>query len=331
MTIEENSNSEERDIARLLQAAGRREELPEAVKASWESRFREELEPVIQRRKRRRHYRVLGLCAGVLLFGLVGLLALDPFSPLPAEILVTRALGNTSHTGKTGETGPARPGSRLEVGSLLATADRAYLALQYNGYDLRLNSHSRIRIEAGGVHLLAGEVYVSNETGRGSARAFAVHTAYATVRDIGTQFTVRLGTGELVTTVRRGSIVINTEGGEHTAEAGGKPRRVSVDQQQTISAADVDAEPWTWIYPLAPAFELDGSSAYDFLRWSVAESGRQLQFARPAAETYSRITTLHGDISKLDPEQAVAPVLATTHLRARVVEGNTLLVSLLPR
>ena len=44
---------EERDVARLLQAAGRREALPDDIKQRWEQQFRAELAPVISRRRRR--------------------------------------------------------------------------------------------------------------------------------------------------------------------------------------------------------------------------------------------------------------------------------------
>ena len=151
------------------------------------------------------------------------------------------------------------------------------------------------------------------------------------VSDIGTQFTVTLVGEQVMSTVRKGSIVVNTEAAEHIAEAGDNPHRVTVNQRRELSSSDVSAGPWSWIYQLTPEFELEGGSTYDFLRWSVAESGRRLEFATDAAEIYARTTTLHGRLASLDPEQAVAPVLATTHLRAEIRDVNTLRVTLLPR
>ncbi|MCZ6830851.1 MAG: FecR family protein [Gammaproteobacteria bacterium] len=331
MTTTDKNAPEEQDIARLLQAAGRREELPVHLKRSWEASFRKELAPVIERRKWRQHRRVFALCASFVLLALVGLFTLRPPTVLDQEIRVSRVIGEALVTAPTGEEVLARNDQQLEAGSVLITPADAYLSLIFQDYDLRLNSHSQIRIDTDGVHLLAGEIYISNESGRWPREPIVVHTPYATIRDIGTQFTVALAGDQVISTVRRGSIVVNTGAAEHTAEAGNNPHRITVNQRREVSSSELSAEQWTWIYPLAPVFEIEGSSTYDFLQWSVAESGLKLAFASDSAETYARITTLHGDISSLDPEQAVAPVLSTTHLRVQRSDANTLLVKLLPR
>ena len=331
MTTTDKNGPEEQDIARLLQAAGRREELPEHLKKSWEVSFREALAPIIQRRKWHQRKQVFALCASFVLVALVGLFTLRPATVLDQEMRVSRTIGGALVAAPAGEEVLARNDQQLLAGSVLTTPADAYLSLIFQDYDLRLNSHSQIRIDNDGVRLLAGEIYISNETGREPRQPIVVYTPYATIRDIGTQFTVALAGEQVISTVRKGSIVVNTEEAEHTAEAGNKPQRITVNRRQELSSSDVGAQPWTWIYQLAPAFKLEGSSAYAFLQWSVAESGRKLAFASDSAETYARITTLHGGISSLDPEQAVAPVLATTHLRAELSDANTLLVQLLPR
>jgi ferric-dicitrate binding protein FerR (iron transport regulator) len=327
----DNNTPEEQDIARLLKAAGKREELPAHLKMSWEASFREQLAPVIHRRKWRRRKQVLALCASLAFVALASVLALQSPTRPDLDIRVGRTLGGALVAAPASTALPARNGQALEVGSVLTTPAGAHLSVHFQGYDLRLNSHTRIRVEIDGVHLLAGEIYVTNDSGSKSGESISVHTPYATVRDIGTQFTVALVGEDVISTVRRGSIVVDTGVAEHTAVADSNPRRVVVNPQRELRVSSVSAEQWSWIYALAPSFELDGSSAYEFLLWSVAETGRELVFASDGAETYARITRLHGTIPELDPEQHLAPVLASTHLQAKFHAENTLLVELLPR
>ena len=195
-----------------------------------------------------------------------------------------------------------------------------------------MNTGSSLRVAADGVHLLAGEIYISHVAGLSPQRAITVYTPFASIRDIGTQFTVALTAEGVISTVRRGSIKVSTEDTEYTAEAtGSSARRVTVNQRQQVSSGEAQGNNWVWIYQAAPAFTLEGRSAYDFLQWSVAETGLQLRFASGSAEIYARSTILHGDISNMAPDQAVAPVLSSTHLQAQHVDAHTLVLSLLPR
>lgn len=327
----ENNSPEERDIARLLKAAGRREELPQQLKDAWEVHFREEMAPIIQNRRWRQRKQVFALCASFTLVALIGLLSLKPTGEAKPDIQVSRVIGGALLTSPDGTTAEARSGQALAPHSVLTTPPDTLLSLDFQHYDLRLNSGSKLRVDDDGVHLLAGEIYISNESERTTQESITVHTAYATIWDIGTQFTVALYDDRVVSIVRKGSIVIETAETQHTAQAQGSPQRVSVNRHHELSSGDVEAEPWRWIYSLASGFELEGSNAYDFLRWSVRETGRSLVFASSSAEIYARTTTLHGALASLDPEQAVAPVLATTHLRASYSDTNTLRVELLPR
>ena len=99
-----------------------------------------------------------------------------------------------------------------------------------------------------------------------------------------------------------------------------------------VFASDVqtteDNSDWTWIYPVARRFELEGRSVLEFLQWSATESGRAVRFADAAAELAAGQTRFSGalDISGLDPEEAVAVVLSTTRFRA-TPDGDALRVS----
>ena len=175
----------------------------------------------------------------------------------------------------------------------------------------------------------AGEVYVSNRDRRTSRRHVTVVTPYASVSDIGTQFKVRLSGDAVVASVRQGSIVVTTDGGEHRADAsdaGG--RTLVVGRDRSVQVFD-DRSDWAWIYPVAQPFRLEGRTVFQFLRWSTGESGRQLLFADEDAALAARNARFSGglDLVDRDPDEAVDLVLSTTRFEARVQSDGSLLVS----
>ena len=90
-------------------------------------------------------------------------------------------------------------------------------------------------------------------------------------------------------------------------------------EEATVSAS------WDWIYKVSPGFETAGRSAYEFLRWSVAESGRELEFASEDVEIAARLAILSpADISGFDPDAAVDTVLKATSDLIAEREGNIL-------
>lgn len=328
---QQDPDREERDIARLLKAAGRREQLPDELRLRWEQHFRQELDSVRRERRQRQRRGLLALAASLAVVAIGLTLSVRPPKPDPLLIRVSASLGEV-RLENAGAGSPALvAGTRLAAGQVIHTGAEGRLALDYAGYDLRLNRNTVLALASDGVTLRRGEIYASDE-GRGSEqRQLQVHTALGTIRDIGTQFTVSVSPGETVATVRRGTVLLETGQAQYRNEAAsGSATRISVNTLLEVHSEPVapNGEAWQWIYQAAPEFKLDGQSALAFLKWSSRESGFGLEFASSQAETYASITTLHGDLGRMDPESAVAPVLATTDLRATVKDG-TLLVTLM--
>ena len=328
-----NSDSDEQDIARLLKAVGAREGLPEKLMQSWEARFREEIQPVIKRRKQKYRF-ALGICATVLVAVVTVVFNQPGAVPKPVAIAVVSVAGDSEIRLDNEATEAATIGRTLGPDNLISTARNAYVAISYGSYDLRLNSATTVKIRRDGVELIAGEVYISNEHQGPQGQTLTVSTAFGDISDIGTQFTVRLEENQLISAVRRGAIVINTASGEYRAVAtAATARQIILSETFAVEVKSIDhsGEAWDWIYHSAPPFQLEGSSAFDFLRWSTRETGLALEFVSSSAENYARTTILHGDITALNPSQAVRPVLETTHLRAAHHTAGKLVVALLPR
>ncbi|MCB1674682.1 MAG: FecR domain-containing protein [Halioglobus sp.] len=331
-TPSDREEQDEQDIARLLRESGPREALPADLKQRWEAQFRTDLKPVLVRRRQWRRTLVLGLCASAAtLLVAVGVWRTTAEQAVP-EILVSHVSGEHLLYAPNGVAETLHVNRQLTTGSEIQTSDNGHVAIAYGGYDLRLNSATRVALHNDHINLLEGQIYASDRPQAATHNSLRIDTIHGSIRDVGTQFMVALLTQQTVATVRRGALLVSAgSAGIRAAAAPGTATRVVIAPQGRLS--DTQVEPtgaaWRWIYEGAPAFTLDGRSAYEFLQWSVTESGLRLAFASRAAERRARTTFLHGDISTLDPEQAVAPVLASTDLVAHRTADNILLVSLL--
>jgi ferric-dicitrate binding protein FerR (iron transport regulator) len=330
--MNEPANSQdEQKLALLLRAAGPREPVPLAARARWEATFRQELAPVLRRRQQRRRW-VVGL-AGAAAAMLLVLLAYPPPPEVAAPPLVTLDYVAGAAKLADGErTRALAPGQALVAGNVLLTAGDGHLALRFGVHRLRLDGDSRLTLQAGGVYLHRGRLYVSDDAPPGrpapapGRQPFAIVTPWGQVRDIGTQFLVAVGEHSTRATVRRGAIEM-TQGNSRrraAATAGGAVElRTDSDARISEQRAPASGERWQWIYQSTPPFTLEGSSVLAFLEWVSAETGLVLAFESSAAHRLAAQGTLHGAMGDWDdPQDAIGPVLAATDLRAEVSRGQ---------
>ena len=328
-----NADTDEQDIARLLRAAGPRKELPEKLKQSWENQFRNEIQPIIQRKKHRVRI-ALGACATVAVLVITALLFPTGTTPPRLAIQVVNTVGSSQVQLDEQRPTQLSKGQMLSVGSSITIGPGAYAAIDYGGYDLRLNSNTTVRLLHDGLALTAGELYVSNETQTNQVHSMTVHTDLGTISDIGTQFTVTKDNNGLRANVRRGVILFETETGKYRAEATAEnSAQITLDKHAKVAIQTVahDGQEWDWIYHSGPAFTLEGHSVYEFLLWSTREAGLDVDYTTESAEIVARTTILHGETGDLNPRQAIPVVLATTRLQSEYLSGRHLRVSLLAR
>lgn len=300
---------------RPLPPAADTEEIRRAVMAEWEA--------VTGPRKWRRRAG-LAAAASVLLAVAVWVGGgLGPSAPPPVVARVERVQGTIDDA----------TGVRLAVGSTVAVGDRlstraGQIALRLaSGGSLRIGPRSEVVLTSvDTAELVSGVLYFDSERGRGGAE-FSVTTALGTVRDVGTQFVVRLGGGAagLDVGVRDGRVVLTTQSASDAAESG----------ERLVAARDATAirrEPmptfggdWEWVEMLAPPFDIDGRTVNDFLAWFAQQTGREVVFGSPAAERLARDTRLTGSID-LEPFQKLDAVLALTDL-VYAVEGERVVIN----
>jgi ferric-dicitrate binding protein FerR (iron transport regulator) len=197
------------------------------------------------------------------------------------------------------------------------------IALQASdGSSVRIDRDSRVRFVAPSViEVVAGGLYVSTADG---SHGFEVRTPLGGVRDVGTQFEVRLTTASLRVRVRTGTVEIRRGAGIETAGAGTEamvtPSGVAVRQ-----VAPYGSE-WAWTSAIAPPFAIEGQSLRSVLDHLATEEGWSLRYDDADVANIAARVVLHGSVEGLSAEEALEVALATSGLQYRLHDG-TLLVS----
>jgi hypothetical protein len=220
------------------------------------------------------------------------------------------ALGDPVHAGDGVESGAAgRIGLRLTSGASLRFDHRSRV---------RLVSPSRIALEAGGLYVDSGP----------RSPGLEIATSFGLVRNIGTQFELRLDDASLRVRVRSGVVEVHR---------GAEVSSVRPGAELIVTAAQVTSRPvvpygpdWAWMASLGTGFEIEGRPLSAFLEYICREQGWTLTYGDSALALEASGIILHGSTHGLPPSEALAIVLATTGLTHRVTDGE-LAVSRAPR
>ena len=317
--------SEDDPIALLLRLAGPREAAAQKrsgrVRSEVWAHWRTEVRTVRRRRMIFRATVALGAAAAV-----VVVIARGPWNPNrtfrgaggPVASLL-RAEGSFRLTGGRS----LAIGASLLAGSELETGARGRAALALpGGHSVRLDSETRVRLLSGpALQLDRGALYVDSGPGRPRPTAVEIRTEMGLVRDVGTQFEVRLEGNELRLSVREGVANLTRAGQTFAAPAG---TRLLV---RTGGAVETHAVPrqgpeWDWVLAIAPRFDLEGRTLAEYLDWITRETGWRVEYAEPAIARDASTIVLHGSITGLRPDQTPLAVLPTCGLRHRLTDGT---------
>lgn len=213
---------------------------------------------------------------------------------------------------------PVSAGVEIETGA----AGRAALRLG-DHVALRLDAGSRLRFEGSSrLTLLSGALYVDNSGVRPGAVILA--TPAGELRDVGTQFEVRLGAfndGAAVRVrVREGEVLFARDGVEERA-AVGEELRITSAGRTTRARIPLYGPDWSWVVAAAPPLAIEGIKARQFLEWIARESGWRLDLTDATAAAIADRVVLHGSIEGLALGDAPGAVLASCGLEHRVLDG----------
>ncbi|MEA2564218.1 MAG: transrane sensor [Acidobacteriota bacterium] len=321
--MDETEEETEEEITMLLRIAGRRPQLPEDEVAPARAAAREVFRQQARRAARRRCLgwtAAAGLAASLLLF--IALTSRGPVARKPVATLEMR-------TGAVAVSRAAGPRDLL-AGAVLTTEQGGAAAMRLpSGASVRIDGGSSVRIDsARRVTLERGALYVDSGPAAALDDGIEVSTALGSIRDIGTQFEVRLlQRSTLRVRVREGRVLVDRAGEVHQARAGGE-LVLAQDGSFRRAGIQVHGPAWDWVQRAAPPFEIEGASLADFLGWVSRETGLPWRLAGPREYRRERLpeeVILHGSIEGLTAEDALSVVLPASGYRHRRVGGQLLI------
>lgn len=219
----------------------------------------------------------------------------------------------------------ARSGAPIPAGTRIETSrEGGPTALRLRGgASVRLDRGSRLEVVSESVlYLEEGAVYIDAAA---VGNAVEVRTRLGVVRDIGTQFEVRLVEASdapaLRVRVREGAIVLEHDGVSHRADLG-EELVIDADGEVVRGVVPTHGAPWAWVLAAAPVPEIEGWTLGAFLDWTARETGLVLRFADE--ETAARVSeiVLHGDVRETTLWEATAALLESSGFGYRLVGGE---------
>lgn len=209
----------------------------------------------------------------------------------------------------------------IRAGQLVETGPDSGLGLAWNaGGSLRLDQDTLLEfIDGDTVFLHRGQVYFDS-LGIADGAQLVVDTTQGTVTHIGTQFMTSVNNRELVVSVREGRVRIDGRYFDETANRG-----TQIQMRGSARAMTVDLAPhsnlWAWTEKLSPGIDLDNRSVLEFLHWVSRETGYELAFDSPTAESHAAGNFLVGMV-EADPRTELRLRLLTTDLDYSISAGS---------
>lgn len=317
----------DQDIERVLRAAGPREQPTAEYERAMRAGLRAEWRAVVASARHQRQRRTaFALAAGILAAAVGAWIAMPRLSgPPQLAATMTFAAGDMRvKAGRFDRWRPVAAGQTLMTGEALETgaAGRGALTLP-GGVSARLDHHTRLTfIALDEIALDRGALYIDAGPAGTPATRLAVITTSGSVRHVGTQYEVRVLGSDLRLRVREGRVEWQSRTGRVEHSASGEQLTITGDGAVLREAAPRHGEAWDWVAATAPAIAIEGLSLRDFLSWVARELGRDLDYATADVADEAAGVVLHGSIAGLTPLQALDAVLATTRVRASVVEGR---------
>lgn len=300
-------------LGELIRRAGPPEPVPQLVTR----RVRRNVEHAWQQAQRRR--RLPWIAAAAVVSALAITLAVMPGRDAgltPAFGTVARVVGSPAIDGAAA----LMPGAPLGIGDRVVTgADDALSIDVEGGASLRADVSTAFVVEAPRrLRLLRGAVYVDSGSEAQAGAPFEIMTPFGSATDVGTQFLVRVGADQAGVLVREGRVDVETDTETASVVAG---RAAQVDASGAIAARDLAPgdRAWDWAEALATPFLIEGASLYEFLEWAARETGRELRFETDDARRRAERIRLSGDIGDGQPDEVIAPVVATAGLSRDVL------------
>ena len=325
----DNPTEERDDVATLVRLAGKRKAVPPERTERVKAAARAEWQRQVSRRSTRRIWAGVGgaaLAASLLL--LVGIRFFSPGDGPETDaggVNQIEAISGSVWTAVEGDGTGRRPlaaGDTIVAGTQVTTDERARTAIRMaTGHLLRLDTSTVIRLQDdGSVMLGQGAVYVDSGFEAVVAGSLDVQTPFGIVREIGTQFEVRLADDNVRVRLREGVVIVHQGVREHEMQVGTE-LELKADGSVTRRAITTHDTGWDWIATVTPVPDLEGQTVRSFLEWAARERGWRLSFANERVAGAATRTVLSGTASQMTLEEALDAALLTSRMTYTVEEG----------
>ncbi len=318
-------------LEQLLSKAKPRPVPDEASTAVAREALRAEWRGVTGRHRTRRRILRLAVAASVLVavFSLFNTLRVPAVDRVQVAA-IQKSFGSIYFVSEQSIVTPHDSQQNIHLGEAISTGDDAGIALAWlNGGSLRLDENTTVEFrDANSVYLREGQVYFDSTPSKLIAGAqsadpgsFVVETAYGRVTHVGTQFVTGVDDKMLKVSVREGSVDIDGQYYQRTAERGQQIQFTGRQQPQVLSF-DEYGEAWNWVAERSPAVDVDGRTLPEFLNWVSRELGREIVYSDDA-----RKIAMDPDTNKLvgsvldEPTEALRMRMLTMGLDAQFDEG----------
>ncbi|NNF66176.1 MAG: FecR domain-containing protein [Gammaproteobacteria bacterium] len=182
-----------------------------------------------------------------------------------------------------------------------------------NGISVRLDRQTRLRLESPlRLALIEGRVYIDTVDYIGPS--LEVLTGNAVVRDIGTQFEVRVDGGGTLVRVRDGEILLDSLDEQFSA---GRGEQIALQDNGVVTRALVSGHDasWNWMHGIAPLFNTDGRLVSELVAWVGRETGRRIEYADSLIRNTAASTYIRGSVSGRTPVETLDLALETTRFK----------------
>jgi hypothetical protein len=313
------------DVALLVRLAGASDQIPAerltrvrtAVHGAWRDEF---VAHQVQTRHRRLTVAVLLAAAASVVIGVAVWGQIRTAAPVVAHIDHVRGQGTEAPE-------PFTAGGAVMSGSTVTTSVGTLSMRLTSGVHLRLDASSAVRLDsATDVWLERGAVFVDSAGAPTlpGASPISIHTPAALVRDIGTQFEVRLDGAGLRIRVRDGEVLVTYANGAAARARAGEELFSGPDgSDRSINRRPIGAtgSEWAWAERAAPPFSVDGKTCGAFLDWVSREGAWTVTFADSALSAAAREKVVSAGpdaLRGLTLADALEVVLPTCGLRHRI-------------
>ena len=296
--------NDEEQLAALLRLAGPRPRVSDERTARVRAAVHEEWRRGVRRRT---YVKWLAVAA-------VAILAVVLFVPRrtttttapPALVAQVQAIRGTT-------TPPLAAQAKIAEATWIETLAGSTLSLDWNGATLRLGEGTRVRLDSNQIATLErGAIYFD-----GAHTGVAIHTKFGEIRDIGTQFEVRLTEDALRVRVREGRIDLRRGNRVDVAEAATELIADATGVQKNAIA--ISGAEWKWIEDAAPPLRLEGLTLREAVTRVAREKGLRVEL-----QNVDGNTRLHGS-TDFTPDEALDAATAATSASYQI-KNDTLVV-----